>query len=91
MTFPASPTNDDMVFLDPVTYSLPIAPVVQCQFCRFWKADEDGMAGECISPFMAEMVWAKWDEGSPIVTAWNFEEPKFFEAVVNVYTAEDDE
>lgn len=63
-----------------ITYSLPIQPVVQCQFCRHWKADEDGEAGECLSAFMADMVWSKWDADSPIMTAAEFEEPKFFEA-----------
>ena len=81
MTFPPSPTNDDMVFFAPVTYSLPIVPVIQCQFCRHWKADGDGESGECLSALMADMVWSKWDAGSPIMTAWNFEEPKYFEAV----------
>ena len=81
MTFPSSPTNDDMVFIAPVTYSLPITPIIQCQFCRHWKADADGLFGECVSVFMADMLHAKWEPDSPIMMAAEFEEPKFFEAV----------
>lgn len=82
MTFPAIITDGDSVLVSPeITYSLPIVPVIQCQFCRHWKADADGLFGECVSVFMADMLHAKWEPDSPIMMAAEFEEPKFFESV----------
>lgn len=57
----------------------PVAPVIACCNCLHWRPREDGNFGECVSVFMADMMYARWDANSPIMTAWNFEEPKGFE------------
>jgi hypothetical protein len=54
-----------------------IVVVPQCQFCRFWLADDDGLFGECRSETFAEKVYAQRDEGSPIMTAQDFNCPMF--------------
>lgn len=59
----------------------PVMPVQQCQFCRFWIAEADGLFGECASELFAEKVYARLYEGSPIMTAFDLNEPTYFEAV----------
>lgn len=50
-----------------------IVPVVPaCANCKYWKAEADGIVGECVSPLFADAVWAKWDAGSPVMTVPNF-------------------
>lgn len=68
-----------MTLPDFATLSTPVLVQPQCQFCRFWLAGDDGDFGECKSEGFADKVFSKWDEGSPIMTAYDFQEPEFFE------------
>lgn len=66
---------DTMPPMIPETYAGIIPTPKQCNFCRFWQADADGLFGVCLSDGFAAKVYAERDEGSPIKTAEDFECP----------------
>jgi len=51
-------------------YEKTITPVVP--ICQNWKAEVDGIAGECKSPLFADAVFSKWDALSPVMTVQGF-------------------
>lgn len=52
------------------TITAPVVPI--CANCKHWRQEADGIVGVCESEQFAAAVWAKHDEGSPILTIPDF-------------------
>ena len=57
-----------MLDTTPVMYYALDNKIPTCGNCRFWRAEADGLAGECRSPDFCELVWSKYNPLDPIMT-----------------------